>query len=270
MTSAIDPSDLAAYRRRLGFDGRLPADLETLRALQVAHLRAVPFENSSVLFGEPIPMDAAAFVRKVGVAGRGGFCYELNGAFAALLRDAGFEVDLLEARVHNDGGVLGPRFDHLALRVTLDEPWLVDVGFGYSFTEPLRLGTVDEQEDPAGAFRFVETGEGTDLEWRHRDGAWRGHYRFFPEPRDLIEFGETCEFQRSSPDSPFTGGWMCSRNQDDGAITLYRRHFIATRGDEREERTLDDADVPGVLADRFGIATRLVGDRWVSGSSGSG
>ena len=270
MTAAVDPGDLAAYRHRLAIDGPLAADVETLRALQVAHLRAVPFENSSVLFGEPMPMDAAAFVRKIGVAGRGGFCYELNGAFAALLTDLGFEVDLLEARVHNDGASLGPPFDHLALRVHLDEPWLVDVGFGYSFVEPLRLASAAEQQDPAGAFRLVAADGGLDLEWRHRDGVWRGHYRMSMEPRALVDFGPTCEFQRTSPNSPFTGGWMCSRSQEDGAITLYRRHLVDTRGDTREERTLDDADLPGILAARFGIAARFDGDRWTPDGDGSG
>ena len=147
-------SDLDAYRDRLGVPGPLRPDLATLRALHLAHLRTVPFENASVLFGEPIELDQDRFVHKLGVEGRGGFCYELNGAFERLLRAIGFEVALLEARGHETEGRLGPRFDHLALRVTLDEPWLVDVGFGYSFVEPLRLIAGIEQVDPIGAFRL--------------------------------------------------------------------------------------------------------------------
>ena len=41
----------------------------------------------------------------------------LNGAFAALLRSLGFDVDLLQARVVISSGGLGIRFDHLCLLV---------------------------------------------------------------------------------------------------------------------------------------------------------
>ena len=64
----------------------------------------MPFENASVLFGERIVLDPGAFVHKLGVLGRGGFCYELNGAFAVLLRSIGFDVELLEARGHESEG----------------------------------------------------------------------------------------------------------------------------------------------------------------------
>jgi len=148
----------------------LDPDLETLRRLHARHMRSIPFENSSVLYGDAITLDESLLVQKLGRDGRGGFCYELNGAFAALLREVGFTVSYLAARTYSDGAV-GEPFEHLALRVDLDEPWLVDVAFGYSFAEPLRLVAGIEQTDPMGAFRLVEAEDGWDLEWRHRDGS---------------------------------------------------------------------------------------------------
>ncbi len=262
MTETSSP-DLDLYARRLGFERPLAADLDTLRALQRAHLRTVPFENSSVLFGDPIVLDQAAFVRKLGAQVRGGFCYELNGAFASLLVDAGFAVELLEARVFTDGGRVGPRFDHLALRVTIDEPWLVDVGFGYSFLEPLRLSTDAEQQDQMGTFRFCAAADGIDLEWRHRDGRWVAEYRFDPKPHDLEDFGDTCAYQQTSPDSPFVQGWICSLVDGDGATTLSGRRLIVSSGETRTEQDVDDADLPAILAARFGIRARLEGRRWI-------
>jgi N-hydroxyarylamine O-acetyltransferase len=64
-------------------------------------------------------------VTKVARMHRGGFCYELNGAFAALLTALGFRVSLLSARVFGAGKRPGPPFDHMTLRVDLAEPWLV-------------------------------------------------------------------------------------------------------------------------------------------------
>jgi N-hydroxyarylamine O-acetyltransferase len=68
-------------------------------------------------------------VQKIVRQRRGGFCYELNGAFATLLTAAGYAVTLLSARVANAEGIASKEFDHLTLRVDLEESWLADVGF---------------------------------------------------------------------------------------------------------------------------------------------
>lgn len=256
-------TDLDVYGERLGVPGPLRPDLETLTALHRAHLETVPFENASVLFHEPIELDPDRFVHKLGIEGRGGICYELNGAFAVLLQSIGFEVDLLEARGHETEGRLGPRFDHLALRVTLDEPWLVDVGFGYSFVEPLRLELDIEQDDPLGAFRLVGVAEEFDLEWRHGDGRWVPHYRLDPTSRELGEFVETSRFHQTDPRSPFTRGWNCVVMTSGGAITLSRRHYISTAGETRDERDLTDDETIEVLASSFGIRAAFVDGAWV-------
>src|SRR6267142_3850477 len=137
--------DTQAYLKRINYTGPLAVSAETLRLLQVAHLRTVPFENLSIHSGEPILLNDEALFEKIVRRRRGGFCYELNGLFAALLRGLGFEVAMLSAQVANSEGVFGPDFDHMTLVVTLRETWLVDVGFGDSFLEPLLINQEDEQ-----------------------------------------------------------------------------------------------------------------------------
>ncbi|MDQ2754343.1 MAG: arylamine N-acetyltransferase [Actinomycetota bacterium] len=82
---------------------------------------------------------------------RGGFCYELNGAFGSLLSVLGYHVTLLAARVW-EGDRLSLPFDHLALRVECPEPWLVDVGFGAHSLYPLEMNSTGNQSDPNGSF----------------------------------------------------------------------------------------------------------------------
>src|SRR5580692_3744465 len=147
--------DTPAYLARIQYAGPTEANAETLRALHRAHLVAVPFENLDIHLGRKITVDEAAILNKVVGLRRGGFCYELNGAFAALLRALGFSVTLLSARVSRDDGSASAEFDHLTLRVDLEESWLADVGFGDSFLEPLRLKPDIEQEQPGGRFRIV-------------------------------------------------------------------------------------------------------------------
>jgi N-hydroxyarylamine O-acetyltransferase len=249
--------DVTAYLARLGFDAPPPATLDGLRRLQPAHLSAVPFENSSVLRGDPIVLDADGLVGKV-VEGRGGFCFELNGAFASLLAALGFDVALLPGRFWSDAG-LGPPNEHLCLRVVLaGEPWLVDVGAGYSFREPLRLATDVEQEDPSGRFRIVAAADdpsSLDVEWRHRDGSFRPHYRFRDAPVELSAFDDVCEFLRTSPESPFTQGWICARALPDGWATLDGSHLVVTEGGTRTDEILTGAALDAALERWFGIGT---------------
>jgi N-hydroxyarylamine O-acetyltransferase len=249
--------DAAAYLRRLGLDAPPPATLGELRRLQRAHLVAVPFENASVLRREPIVVAADRFVAKIVERGRGGFCFELNGAFAWLLGVLGFEVALLPGRFWSDGG-LGPPNEHLALRVTLDgEAWLTDVGAGYSFLEPLRLVAGIEQADPVGRFRLTPAADAPgalDVEWLHRDRGWRPHYRFEDRPVELAVFAEVCEHLRTSPHSPFTQGWICARALASGGwATLDGSHLVVTHDGERIDETLDDPALDTALERWFGV-----------------
>ncbi|MBY8343076.1 arylamine N-acetyltransferase [Streptomyces spinosirectus] len=252
----MDIEQADAYLSRLGIG---PADrpttptAEVLRELQLRHLRTVPFENLSVHLGEEIVLEEDRLVEKVVGARRGGFCYELNGAFGALLKELGFGVTLLAARVHGDEGRLGIPYDHLALRVRTADgaEWLADVGFGAHSHYPLAFAERGEQKDPAGVFRIVEAGPDLDVLF---DG--RPQYRLEVRPRELGDFVAGAWWHSTSPRSHFVRSLVCSRvTEDGGRITLSGRTFKSTGADGvREERELgSDEEVLGVYRERFGI-----------------
>jgi N-hydroxyarylamine O-acetyltransferase len=246
--------DTPAYLARIHYTGPTQANAETLRALHRAHMVAVPFENLDIHLGRKITVDEAAILNKVVVLRRGGFCYELNGAFAALLRALGFRVTLLSARVARANGGEGPEFDHLTLRVDLEEPWVADVGFGESFLEPLRLEAGRDQLDPTGTYRLHAQGERLRMEKFVTDGSWKPQYSFSLEPRRLEEFAGMCRYHQTSPDSSFTQNRICSRATPDGRITLSEMKLITTSKGEREERSLgSEEEWNSVLRKRFGI-----------------
>lgn len=246
--------DVAAYLERIGYSGPALPDEETLRGIHRAHLLAVPFENLDIGWGRRIDVDQEAFVRKVVEQRRGGFCYELNGAFAVLLQALGFRVTLLSARVAREDGSFGPDFDHLALQVDIDEPWLADVGFGDSFIDPLRLQTGLEQDQKVGRFRIAQADEALRLERRRADGSWKPEYLFSLEPRRLEEFKDMCHYHQTSPKSSFTQKRLCSLATPKGRVTLADMKLVATSDGGREEQLLEsDAEWRAVLADHFGI-----------------
>src|SRR5215510_16507775 len=159
MNSQHEKMNLQAYLKRINYNDPVAPTPETLRALQVAHLLTVPFENLSIHAGEPVVLNEDALFTKIVEKKRGGFCYECNGMFAGLLRALGFEVAMLGAGVAHAQGGYGPNFDHMALMVTLNDRWLVDVGFGESFVEPLLLDERGEQVQGTRSFRIVEDGD---------------------------------------------------------------------------------------------------------------
>lgn len=252
--------NVEAYLKRINYSGPLTCTPETLRELQVAHLTAVPFENLSIHAGEPIVLEDEALFKKIVDDQRGGFCYECNGAFASLLRALGFEVTMLAAGVARSGGGFGPVFDHMTLMVTLDERWLVDVGFGDSFLEPLLVDSREEQVQGTRSFRIDEVDDNQlVLMRREAGGDWEPQYRFTLQAFGFPDYEEMCGFHQTSPESHFTQGLICSRATEDGRITLSNMTFITTSGPERsrhEETLATQEDYDGVLRDRFGIVMK--------------
>ena len=124
------PVDLDAYLARIGYRERLDPTVETLRGLHFAHATQIPFENLDILLGRSIVLDLESLQKKLVERRRGGYCFEQNTLFAAVLESLGFAVTRLAARVRFGATSIRPR-SHMLLSVEIDgEPWLADVGFG--------------------------------------------------------------------------------------------------------------------------------------------
>ena len=247
--------DAAAYLQRINYDGPVTPSAETLRQLHLAHLLSVPFENLSIHRREPIVLDDASLFEKIVRRQRGGFCYELNGVFAALLRLLGFNVTMLSAEVANGEGEFGPPFDHMTLLVTLEDRWLADVGFGDSFREPLLLDERGPQIQGEEAFRIEESGPQFIMSRRAENGDWQPQYRFRLEPHEYADYAEMCRYHQTSPQSHFTQKRICSRATLDGRVSLSELRLITTRGREREELELaDKTQYENILREQFGIS----------------
>ncbi|MBI3360109.1 MAG: arylamine N-acetyltransferase [Chloroflexi bacterium] len=270
--------NVPAYLKRIDYHGPLDATAETLRALHRAHLQAVPFENLDIHLGRQIVLDETALFDKIVERRRGEFCYELNGLFAWLLRQLGFDVTLLSARVASGEGAFGPEFDHLTLLLNLEERrpagaassrakpsprdgarWLADVGFGECFDEPLTFDDPLDQVRGGRAYRLAHGDTACKLLVLEEDGGWDDQYLFGYQPRQLNDFAEMCVWQQTSPESFFTRKRVCTRITPEGRITLSDMRLIVTANGERVERELrSEEEVAAVLREHFGIDLSLV------------
>jgi len=241
--------DVDAYLERISYDGSREPSEGTLADLHRAHMLAVPFENLDIHLGVENVLDPEHVFDKIVTRRRGGWCYELNGLFALLLEALGFAVTRYSAAV-----VLSdppsPDFAHLTLRVDLDRPWLADVGFGASFTRPLRLDDEGDQQRDGNTYRVT-----SGADWRmtlHENG--HAQYAFALESRRMEEFAEMCALQQTSPGSHFVQAPMCSLATEDGRESLAGMRLITTTPAGRTERELANAEErTAVLRDVFGV-----------------
>ncbi|MEO8778882.1 MAG: arylamine N-acetyltransferase [Rhodanobacter sp.] len=236
-----DAIDLDAYLRRIGWDGAVAADLATLRGLAMAHVAAIPFANLNPLLGVPVKLDLPALQHKLVHEARGGYCFEQNLLFEAMLRAIGFEVTGLIARVlwGQPDDASTPQ-THMLLQVRLDgESWLADVGFGgHVLTGVLQLQPDIEQPTGHEPFRLRKC----DAEWRMQSlahGEWRSLYRFELRPTALVDYVVANHYVSTHPASRFVNNLILGRTPADRRLSLFNREFTVRRlGHEPEHRVL--------------------------------
>jgi N-hydroxyarylamine O-acetyltransferase len=226
------------YLERIGISEVEAPSQEYLTALMDHHLLSVPFENLDIHQGVEIKLELEHLFEKIVLRRRGGFCYELNGLFAGLLRGLGFEVTMLSARVYlPDSASYTPDFDHMTLLVQLDQPYLVDVGFGDCFRKPL-LFSEGSVEDISGVYRIrpCQILQGGFKVERRTGSGWESEYGFDLKSRKLEDFDKMCSYHQTSPDSHFTQDLVCTIATLKGRKTLSQNNLTVTRGQEVEKR----------------------------------
>ncbi|WP_051837157.1 arylamine N-acetyltransferase family protein [Streptomyces sp. NRRL WC-3742] len=247
--------DVDGYLAVLGVDRPKAPDAEALSALHRAHVERVPYENLDIHLGRPTGIGAAECVDRI-VRGRGGYCFHLNGAFAALLTALGYEVTLHRAGVQgtladppNVGG------EHLGLTVRLDgERWLVDVALAGGLYEPVPLREGPYVQAPfTVALAPSEVAPGG---WRflHDGRAPFTAIDFAPQPVELASFAEKHEHLSTSPESGFVRVLTAQLRDAKGLFVLRSRLLRRIDAAGTEERIIDSPEeFEDVLAEVFRI-----------------
>ena len=218
-----EEANLDAYLRRINYSGSIAPTLETLQMLHRQHPAAIAFENLDPLMERPVRLQLSDIEQKLLNERRGGYCFEHNLLFKAVLEAMEYTVTPLAAAVlwGRSADVTGEAaLNHMAMAVEVGGvSYLADVGFGGPTpTRPLRLRAEAEQETPNERYRLL----GGHPKWRLEieiGDAWRPLYEF-----------TTAEL-----------GVAAYAGMNDAAMALFRDHLIAARAEPGRRFALDDA-----------------------------
>ena len=171
---------------------------------------------------------------------RGGYCFEHNTLFAAVLESLGFAVTRLAARVRFGSNAIRPR-SHMLLSVAVDgEPWLADVGFGgEGLLYPIRLNEEDGARQGQWRFRVCAEGQIHVLQSLHAEG-WFDLYAFTQEPQFSVDYVVSNHFTSTYPHSPFVRSLIAQRNSLEARWTLHDRELTEERPDRKTTINLPD------------------------------
>ena len=240
-------------------------NLATLRALHRAHQYAIPFENLDVQLRRPVVVDLQASYNKIVGQRRGGWCYEMNGVMGWALEEIGFDVMRMSAGVMRAQAGDTQLGNHLCLLVRLDQPYLVDVGFGGSLIEPLPLSVAEREDRP---YR-LGLSELDDRYWRfteiaHGDGD-PFSFDFRTAPADEALLARKCQFLQTDPASPFIQNLVVQRRTADTHLSLRGRVMATTHARRVDKQLLNSADeLIGALRDNFDLDVPEAATLWPS------
>jgi N-hydroxyarylamine O-acetyltransferase len=253
--------DLDAYFARIGYSGPREPTLVVLRALHLAHPRAIPFENLDVLLGRGVRIDLGSIQSKLVDGGRGGYCFEHNGLFAAVLRGIGFEVTEMAARVQwgRPEAVLGPRTHRFSRVETEEGPFHADVGFGGNTqTMPIPFAAGAEVDTGAGRFRLVEAGEQQMQLQFLLPAGWAPVYQFELTPQQPVDYELMNWWVSTHPASPFLTNLMAAWVGPDRRYALFNNQLSIYPHDGGVQKlNLSAAELESVMHDTFGLARPL-------------
>lgn len=238
------------YLDRIAFADPIAHDLPTLTALQQAHLSTVAFENLDVFGQRPVRTDTDWSVAKILDERRGGWCFENNGAFGWLLDQLGFPV----LRIGAAALLGGPNeiVDHATLEVQLEQPYLVDVGFGDSFSIPLAMNRAGPQDGGTGTYELMPSPQGVTLT-EHVDGLPEARYRFRRVAHEMSDFDAASDRLQADETAHWRRLPFATRLIDGGPdrVTLLADRLKLRRAGEVVETPVGDDDWDDVLWEWF-------------------
>lgn len=257
--------NIEKYIQRIGHKHQLSISHECLKSLHQCHVMTIPFEALDVQLNRTIKLDLESIYDKVILKNRGGFCYELNYLFYSFLTQIGFDCSMVSSRIF-DNGSYGPEFDHMSIVVKLEEDWLVDIGFGDLFIEPLKIHSNQNQEDRFRTYKIQEL-KGEEfllLESLKNKNDFRKKYIFNLKTRSIDAFSDQCHYKQFSPESYFVKNRICTLPTAFGRKTIMNDVFKVKFNDQVKKIKINNkTELIKILKEEFNVSIEEFMFEWM-------
>ena len=247
-------------------------NIENLKSLQSSHLLNIPWENFSLAQNDIVKMDLERIYKKVILGGRGGFCFELNQLFAWLLRQLGYELELISCRNFMiTTQSYHPWSGHMAILVNLNgKTYLVDVGHSSSPRYPLEFILSKPQQSVIGHFR-IEKGETLDSneniftlfrtvnDLNEESISWLKIYQFNILPRKIQDFEQMLEWAQTKECARVYNRSFCIKHDQDETLkmlfvyNLTKVFFKDGVEIKREESEISQVNLPETIQKEMNV-----------------
>jgi N-hydroxyarylamine O-acetyltransferase len=244
------------YFKRIGLE--MPETIvpngELLKKLHFAHCTTVPYENLDIIRGIPLRLDDEGLYHKVVEEGKGGYCFELNGLFAWLLRELGYKVTEYASRYLRGESSIPMRRHRVTIGHMEDGDYLCDIGVGQVAPRlPLKIEANAVQTQNGETYRFIKDEKhGRILQDLHK-GEWRDYICFTDEEVFDVDFVQPSFFCEKHPSSPFNKTYMLAIKTENGRRTIDGRTYKEFAGEEliHIEENISDARLKSLLENEF-------------------
>jgi N-hydroxyarylamine O-acetyltransferase len=245
-----------AYFHRINYRGSTLPTIETLRDLHIAHTKSIPFENLNPLLRIPVRLDIDSIQQKIIHESRGGYCFEQNTLLTHVLRQLGFEVRGLAARVlwNSPPGTITPR-GHMLLKIRISgRDYIADTGFGgLTLPEPIIFQTDVVQNTTHENFRIVERGDEYELQ-AFVQNEWKSLYLFSLLEHVLADYEVPNYYLSTHTNSHFLHNLIAARISEGRRYALRNAGLTIHTRDATEKREINSVDeLKHVLENIFGI-----------------
>jgi arylamine N-acetyltransferase len=221
----LNDNEVATFLEQIHVDQAEPSSV-FLADIVSGIVEHVPFQNITMLTG-PRHRPSEQWIKDEMMNGLGGLCTARNPFLHSLLRGLGFEVRFVSSTI------LEPDC-HISLVVNInDEDWWVDVGNGYPYFSPIRLGDETPQSNWFFSYRLVQNGSRFELQHAFNEGNWVVNHHFSPDGVDFSVFDRMHELHYKKPGwGPFLTGLRVNRYWADGGAVLKDHRATSPDGDE--------------------------------------
>lgn len=252
--SVLSSMDLSAYLKRIDYSGSLEPSYGTLKSLHFAHATHIPFENLDVLLKRPIRLDIESLQDKMVRNRRGGYCFEHNLLFSAVLKEIGFSVTQLAARVRYRSNRIPPR-THMLLLVNINgSPFVADVGFGAEgLLLPIPFINKKPAQQHAWTYRIIDEDDKWVLQ-SFRNDVWSDLYVFTLEQQYQIDYEVASHYVSTHPESRFTQTLTVQQTLPDVRRTIRNNELIIDDGSSVIINQIpSEDDLLNILDQTFGL-----------------